>query len=301
MLKSSVVCFKILTLFAFPLMFSACGGAPELSDALNHNRFNRGDSGFRVGGIQAGPWWLTMAEKGGKNDVAHIYIEGDGHAYITMSVPSGNPTPDKPVGLYLAEADKPDASVVYLARPCQYVGLKGQPCSAETWTSGRFDERVMDGYVMAVSRLLSGAPVAQNSSYARMNDAQVSAKRAVLIGYSGGAAIALEVAKRLPQVVGVITVAGNIDPAATNTWHGASAMPTAISPYKYPQRLAQIPVLHIVGSKDEVIPPALTRQVMDAAGGLACTKMEIVDGLTHNGHWEKVWKNRHFEMPRCGG
>jgi pimeloyl-ACP methyl ester carboxylesterase len=148
---------------------------------------------------------------------------------------------------------------------------------------------------------LNGAVLAQNGAYARLDGAQVAAKRAVLVGYSGGAAIALEVAKRLPQVVGVITVAGNIDPAATNTWHGASAMPTAVSPYKYPGRLAQIPVLHIVGGKDEVVPPGLTREVIARAGRLACTRIEVVDGMGHDDHWEKVWEKRHFELPRCGG
>jgi pimeloyl-ACP methyl ester carboxylesterase len=255
-----------------------------------------GDSGFRVGGVQAGPWWLTMAEKGGKADVVRIYIEGDGKAYITASEPSGNPTPRDPVGLRLAAHDNAYESVIYLARPCQFGSLKNQPCTAETWTSGRFDEQVMDAYAGAIRALLNGAPVAQNSANARMDGAQVAGKRAVLIGYSGGAAIALEVAKRLPQVEGVITVAGNIDPAATNTWHGVAALPTAVSPYKYPGRLASLPVLHIVSSGDEVIPPGLTDRVIAGAGALTCTKVQVVSGLSHNGHWEKLWP---VALPRC--
>ena len=59
-----------------------------------------------------------------------------------------------------------------------------------------------------------------------------------------------------------------------------------------------MPVLHVVSSQDEVIPPALTQQVIGEAGKLACTSIKVVNGLEHNDHWEKLWP---VVMPRCGG
>ncbi|HEX2859010.1 MAG TPA: hypothetical protein VHP58_02260 [Alphaproteobacteria bacterium] len=297
--KTTPLLLKTLTVCC-AIILAACGSVPDLGDQFANKRgINRGlnSTGFRVGGIEVGPWWVTMAERGGKSDIVRIYIEGDGQAYITPLQPSGNPTPKKPVALDLAKAENKDGGVFYLARPCQFANLNSQPCGREVWTIARFDEQVMDGYAAAVRKLLSGQPLPETGSQlAEMPGAQVAGRQAVIIGYSGGAAIALEVAKRVPQVIGVITVAGNIDPAATNEWHRVSAMPTAVRPYQYPGRLAEIPVLHLVGAKDEVIRPELTRQVIDGAGRLACTKIEVVPDASHNEGWGKVWP---VALPRC--
>ena len=48
-----------------------------------------------------------------------VYIEGDGLVWISSSLPSGDPTPRRPLALQLALA-QPQANAAYLARPCQY-------------------------------------------------------------------------------------------------------------------------------------------------------------------------------------
>ena len=56
-------------------------------------------------------------------NILRVYIEGDGFAWVNRTTPSDDPTPRNPLGLKLAAAD-PSPNVLYLARPCQYVGLQ---------------------------------------------------------------------------------------------------------------------------------------------------------------------------------
>ncbi|WP_366518925.1 hypothetical protein [unidentified bacterial endosymbiont] len=49
-----------------------------------------------------------------------VYIEGDGFAWRSRQHPSDDPTPHQPTGLRLTAAD-PQANVLYLARPCQFI------------------------------------------------------------------------------------------------------------------------------------------------------------------------------------
>lgn len=68
--------------------------------------------------------------------ILRVYIEGDGHAWESRTRPSTNPTPRNPVALRLAMADPGADTVLYLARPCQYVqGEDRRQCSNRYWTS----------------------------------------------------------------------------------------------------------------------------------------------------------------------
>ena len=65
--------------------------------------------GMRYGFIQkerkAGDYTLFTLEKEGKGKRLHVYIEGDGHAYLSTGIPSHDPTPLAPQGLWLALHD----------------------------------------------------------------------------------------------------------------------------------------------------------------------------------------------------
>lgn len=169
-----------------------------------------------------------MAVRIGTGPVTRIYIEGDGLAYITKNTPSGDPTPRNPVGLKLAMAGGDGG--LYLARPCQWV--RGDYCTNKApWTSGRFTAGVVDVYREIVARESQGRPVE-------------------LIGYSGGAWIALQVAARLENVTRVVTVAGNLMPEWVNAQHKVSGMDVA----EYPEgRLRDLPVVAYVGRQDKVV------------------------------------------------
>ncbi len=123
-----------------------------------------------------------------------VYIEGDGLAWIGGSRPSDDPTPANPLALRLALA-QPAGNAAYLARPCQYAGRRDSACTDSYWTDRRFSREVVESTSIAIDALML----------------RFGADRLTLVGYSGGGAIAALVAAQRPDVVLLITVAGNLD------------------------------------------------------------------------------------------
>ncbi len=132
----------------------------------------------------------------------HVYIEGDGLAWISRHRLSDDPTPRRAIGLALAAAD-PGPNVIYLARPCQYIDLRSHPCDRAWWSGKRFAEEVIRSENEALDELMRQAP----------------GQPIHLIGYSGGAAIAVLLAVRRNDVASLRTVAGNLDTEAVNRHH----------------------------------------------------------------------------------
>lgn len=108
------------------------------------------------------------------------------------------PTPKDPVALRLAARD-PSPSVAYVARPCQYVmDTRGRGCSAAYWANGRFAPEVIEAEAAAIRALM----------------VRVGATKLRIVGYSGGATVALLLPRYGIQPTEIITVAGVLDPTA---------------------------------------------------------------------------------------
>lgn len=168
-----------------------------------------------------------------------IYIEGDGRAWVTSSQPSADPTPLSAMLIKLATADP--APAAYLARPCQFVDSLN--CRPALWTDQRFGRAVIDSMSSALDALKQHFAVEQFE----------------LVGYSGGAAVALILAGERDDVVQVQTIAGNLDPLAWVQAKGLSPLTGSLDPLDYRAQLRSIPQRHFVGSADEVIAPSLVR------------------------------------------
>lgn len=199
----------------------------------------------------AGPYILAAAYKEGAADAPiSIYIEGDGRAFAPTGGVSDNPTPANPVGLELALADAGGGPVLYVARPCQFVEIKTQRvCSKRAiFTDLRWSEQVVEAYRVALQ------PYIEQGQGIR------------LVGYSGGAYIALAVAGRLPHgaVREIATYAGNLNPHAVHRMHGIKVL-EGVVPLDYGV-LAAISQTHYVGSKDRVIKPAVREAYVAEAG-----------------------------------
>lgn len=171
-----------------------------------------------------------------------VYIEGDGYAWVDGQFASDDPTPITPVALQLA-LKQPDGAVAYLARPCQYLGANSNTaCTKTTWTDARFSQQVVQATNEALDQL----------------KAQSGAKQLTLVGYSGGAAVALLAAAKSQDVQRIITVAGNLDPHAWVQQLRLQPLTGSLNPVEVIEATSHIPQVDFVGGKDKVVPPALT-------------------------------------------
>ena len=146
-----------------------------------------------------------------------IYLEGDGLPWLRPNLMARDPTTRNPVALRLMLKDPGPA--VYLGRPC-YHQLDDRPlCTPWHWTAGRYSGTVVDSMATAIKKLTGTEP---------------ASTRIGLVGYSGGGALAMLIAQRLPQVDHVITIAGNLDPSAWTSLHGYSPLTGSENPSRYP-------------------------------------------------------------------
>lgn len=210
-----------------------------------------------------------------------VYIEGDGLAWVSRTRPSGDPTPRHPLGLTLAAAD-PAANVVYLARPCMYQPTPNAPRCADPvrWTDDRFDEASVTLLNAALDRMKAtpGQPVN-------------------LIGYSGGAALAVALAARRGDVASLRTVAGNLDPAGINRLHNVSPQPSALDIAGLAPRLSRLPQAHFTGTRDEIVPPVIAERFAARVGGCA-TVVPVQAG--HENGWAEAWRGLlRLPLPAC--
>jgi pimeloyl-ACP methyl ester carboxylesterase len=207
-----------------------------------------------------------------------VYIEGDGHAWATRTQPSTDPTPRKSMMAIFAAEDSVPA--VYLARPCQFVMVNG--CSPALWTSDRFGRSAVDAMSSALNNL----------------KARYQTQTFELVGYSGGAAIALILAGERNDIRQVRTIAGNLDP---NTWaqmKHLTPLSGSISPLAYPARLAIIPQQHLIGEDDQVIPAGVLQAYQQQLKPI-CTETVVVPGATHDNGYAGAWRAARDQPFKC--
>jgi len=184
-----------------------------------------------------------------------IYIEGD-----------GNPTPDKPVAFELANRDT-HQNVIYVSRPCQYVWCDECEKSA-LWQEERYNAEIVEEMKKLIDYLMK----------------KYKAPSVELIGYDGGATMALLLAPKLP-VERVITVGGIV-----NTKTYATSQKIVLNgdnPMDIKNILAQISQVHYVGGKDKVVPRRMVEGFVDAMYKPKSVSVKIVPNATHTS-WENL-------------
>ena len=271
---------RLITFFlCIALCLTACNGGGRQARLLareGHFRFMRFETPAYV--LYG---WLRE----GNGPALHIYLEGDGMAFITRTRPSSDPTPQDPVAFRLAVRHPGSEPVLYLGRPCQYVeGADKKNCSEAVWTSDRMSERV----VRSISAVLEQAKSATGTT------------RLALYGFSGGGGIAALLAQRRQDVIFLGTVAGNLDHHFWTTRMHLTPLHASLNPMDAAALTAHIPQLHISGGKDSVIPSKIAERWCAALPPASSCRHRHIPDMTHGGAWERVWPDllRHYERER---
>ncbi|WP_122847703.1 alpha/beta hydrolase [Pseudomonas viridiflava] len=199
-----------------------------------------------------------------------VYLEGDGHAWASATQPSLDPSPRKLLVLRLA-IDDPTPNA-YLARPCQFVTSPG--CRTALWTDRRFSQEVVTS-------------LSQGLDFLKERYGNPSFE---LIGYSGGAALALLLAAQRDDVTQVQTLAGNLSPRLWAHTQHLTPLAGSLDPLDYPRRLAGIPQRHFSGTLDEVVPTALAQAYRERLRSGVCNRVVVVEGVSHEAGWDRVWR-----------
>ena len=119
-----------------------------------------------------------------------------------------------------------------------------------------------------------------------------------LIGFSGGATIAAQLAARGHDVRSLRTVAGNLDVALVNQIHHVSAMPDAASAIDVAPQLSALPQIHFSGTEDSTV-PVLVAQAVQQATGTRCAKVVQIPGMGHGSDWAALWPQLLAQVPAC--
>lgn len=198
----------------------------------------------------------------------HVYLEGDGSPWIREKWISSDPTPRHPVMLELMGLDREPS--IYLGRPCYY-GLAAQAsCQPALWTHGRYSPEVIDSMAVALREFLA----------AHQHEGLV------LLGHSGGGAIAMLLAEQFPQTRAVVTLSGNLDVDAWAKHHGYTPLHTSLNPARRPPLNPGIVQLHFAGGRDTTVPPSLISGVLARRPS---AELYLIESYDHACCWLQLW------------
>ena len=206
-----------------------------------------------------------------------IYIEGDGAAWLSRHELSDDPTPRNLLVLSLAVVDSSE-NVAYVARPGQLTVFGKPDCNPAYWSERRFSKEVINAMNSAINNL-------KNKS---------QSKEINIIGYSGGAAIAVIIAAQRNDIASLRTIAGNLDSEAVNRYHNVSILQGSMNPIDFAGKISHIPQRHFVGSKDKVVPQFIAQSFVKQEGDKNYDRITIVSNATHAKGWCKHWKDLLF-------
>jgi len=268
--------------WAFPILISilvaGCSSTPSLSqrvDVANQITQAKGwqSSIVRTSAFNLQTYTKPISQTNYPQTLT-VYIEGDGHAWDNSQTPSDDPTPIDPIALRLAVQDSSNA-VAYLGRPCQYVEAeKSRNCQEAYWTNKRFSLKAINSIDEAITQLKE----------------RYHAKTLILVGYSGGATVALLLAAQRTDVVKVISVAGNVDTQAWVKYHAISPLSGSLNPATFIDKLSNVPQVLYVGGKDDIVPLEVTQSYVDRFPKDRQPKVILVKDYGHVCCWAKDWE-----------
>ena len=186
-----------------------------------------------------------------------IYIEGD-----------GNPNPRHQIAKHFAEQDM-TSNVVYVARPCQWSEDSICKKTPSIYQKDRFHQEVIE----------------EMNDLLKYLTRKHKAQKVELIGYDGGAVIALNAAPTLPTSR-IITIAGIVDTDAYAS-HNEVDLSSAENPAKTLSNLENISQIHYVGANDTNTPRRMVERFVAKMHNPKAAVVKVVPYTDHT-DWKDV-------------
>ena len=195
----------------------------------------------------------------------HIYIEGDGHPFFNNRYINADPTSTRGLMLKLMQLDS--AKTALVGRPC-YHSRKSDECkNSQWWTSHRYGTKVITSMAAAIENL------------------NTERRPIILIGYSGGGALASLLATKVKKVQQVLTINANLDIDAWTNTHAYTPLTGSLNPIEHISQTIHIPQLHLIGKGDRNIPYESWAPKLSSYGA----DILIYDDIDHKCCWEAIW------------
>jgi dienelactone hydrolase len=246
----------------------------QLSGCAAHRAFDPYhdlDAGYSVGTVQGRGFAHAVVVPIGQNSAPTlwVFLEGDGQPWVDGGQRiARDPTPKVPMAFDLFAASPVPRA--YLGRPCYFSHAGDAGCDPSLWTSARYGKAAVASVAAALETLI------------REN----SARRVILLGYSGGGTIAYLVAPRIPEVSAVITVSGNLDIDAWTRAHGFLSLSESDNPATAPALDRRVTQIAIVGGRDVNVPQTSLREFLDRQQP---QEFWIYDDYDHTCCWRRDW------------
>jgi pimeloyl-ACP methyl ester carboxylesterase len=222
---------KLLTAAFISLVISACSTPP--SSVFQRQSVNLG---LTESSIDTPLFELAVFDNGKQsaNSELHVYLEGDGIPFIQNRFINIDPTSTKATTLALISQD--DAHSILVGRPC-YHGKFSASCSDNKWwTSHRYSTEVVEAIAGAIN------------AYNQNGD------KVVLIGFSGGGALAMLMADKINGLKKLVTINANLDIDAWTNYHSYTPLSGSLNPIKSSIENQDIRQLHLLGERDKNVP-----------------------------------------------
>src|SRR5262249_11730972 len=96
---------------------------------------------------------------------------------------------------------------------------------------------------------------------------------------------AVLLAERFPETAALVTIAASLDTAAWAAYAGHEDLSGSLNPAASPPLSPQIQQRHYAGSRDRIVPPALTAPVAGYLGA----PLRVIANYDHVCGWEQLW------------
>ncbi len=213
---------------------------------------------------------IQIFQKNLNSKHAVIYLEGDGLVINAHGKIAQSPTPTDPMALRLAAVDNRKFSKIVINRPFHYT-KNATGANSKYWTTARYSPEVIQAIINVIKTCQE----------------RFHFKTIEIVGYSGGATVALLLAPKLNNITQIISFAGNLDHVNWTKYHNSQPLFESLDPLQNKNAIAKIPQIHFVGENDDNTTVALAVAYKQKLNSKNIKIIPIPD-FSHDSNWPQI-------------